>query len=149
MEREVSSAMSIGITLVALAALISVIWVTVLIGNSVKVDAYNEANDIASNIASSQMYSIKYKEDIVMPKAAAYSLLTLESNYVSELKYTDISGNSSIVIYSNDSWKSSGYINKNLTSLQDILTNNMTGKVELYVEPLGDDTFTVEITDIK
>lgn len=148
MEREVSSALSIGITLIAIAALISIVWVTVIIGNSVSVNAYNEGSKIQSKIQSSQLNSIRYEEEIVVPKAAAYNLLTQEDRYVSKLHFTDEFGNQSIVKFGESSWESTGSIVKKFTSLQDILALDMTGKVEIYVEPAGNDTFEVYVTDI-
>lgn len=148
MEREVSSALSIGITLIAIAALISIVWVTVMIGNSVKVDAYNEGAEIQSKIQSSQLSSIKYVEGIVIPKAAAYNLLTQENQYVSKLHYTDEYGNESLVEFGDRTWASTGSIVKKFASLQDILALDMTGKVDIYVEPASDDTFEVHVTDI-
>lgn len=148
MEREVSSALSIGITLIAVAALISIVWVTVLIGNNIKVSAYNEGSELQSRIQSSQLSSLKYIEGTVMPKAAIYNLLTQENQYISKLNYTDEFGNASVVKFGTKTWQSTGSIVQNFASLQDILALDMTGKSEIYVEPAGDDTFEVSVTDI-
>ena len=50
MEREISVAVEIGVTLIALSVVISIIWFTVYLGNTMANDVTIEASDIVASI---------------------------------------------------------------------------------------------------
>jgi hypothetical protein len=148
MEREVSTFVKISVTMILLAALITIVMVTVDIGLSVGDSASEEGTRINNSIMSSELKSLAYIEDLVLPKAAAYNLLAQENKYVSKLIYTGDEGTSTIT-YGENSWVSKGVTNKSYNFLQDVLAEDLTGKVKLYVENNTDGTYTVTVTKVK
>lgn len=152
MEREASSMLSISIMMLALAALIGIVWYTVYIGNVAKGDAYTAGVKFRNSVAASQLSSIMYKEDIVVPKAAAFNLITQENEHISSLIYVESTGNTTTtwtVSFGKDCWEAkSGSKVKKYAYLQDILSEKLGGKVEMYVEPYNS-TYVITITDIK
>lgn len=167
MEREVGDSLQIGITLIILAALISIIWVTVSIGNGLKVSNYDKATSITTSINSSQLNSIKYNDSIIAPKISAYNLVSQESAMITSLVYKynfDGIRTRTVTMGTDSKWIAKGSIaDKQYALLQDILvaegskrlnedgtvqSDKLTGKVSIYVEQNEDTTFKVTITDL-
>ena len=85
MEREISVAVEIGVTLIALSVVISIIWFTVYLGNTMANDVTIEASDI---VASNEVGSLEELCDTntVMPTSAVYSLLRTYSSNIPEYR---------------------------------------------------------------
>lgn len=149
MEHEVADSVRLTIMLVALAALIGIIWFTVSMGNRLKVESYNNLSGIENSMKMCQTQSLGNKEETIMPKAAVYNILAKESSVITKVIYTDSSGNVSNILYDDKNWVSTGYVNKNYTMLYEMVENNLTGKSKVSVSKNIDETFTMHIADIK
>lgn len=145
MEREVSSVARLGVMLIAMAALISIVWVTVRMGNSVKADTYENASKLRTTVETTQLKSLNGKDDVVVPKAAAYNLVNQEKNNISVLEYTDEYGNKTVVEFGNDYWEATGAINGQYLSIEDILEDRMQGKARVFVNKTETDTYKIAI----
>lgn len=157
MEREVSDSIKISITLLLMAALISIVWFTVRIGNNIKNDTFESSSNLAANMESSQLNSIKYKEGLVVPKVSVYNLINQESSVVTKVIYitSTKNGDKYELTYNGEKWEAElGGIKYTYSFAQDILADTrfnggLTGRSEVYAEPNGDNTYTVSVTDIK
>lgn len=78
MEREISISVTIGVSLIAMAALLWIVIFTVQIGNEVKNSAIESGVDLQAALKTGQIESMSV-ENIVLPAAAAYQFL--EINY--------------------------------------------------------------------
>lgn len=148
MEREVGQAASIAITLLAISALISIVWVTLVIGNSVKINAADEGNKIRNNMATSQLKSLKNTENTIIPLAAAYNLISQESGVVNSLTITDKAGYTSYVNFVEGKWVLSGARTGSFMSLESVIADDISGKVEIEVIQSEADTFDVKLTEL-
>lgn len=83
MDKEVSMAVELGVILVAISAVIGIIWFTVFMGQGIANDASTEATLIASSTEIGVLEDLKNKEN-VMPASAAYSILRTYSNIIPE-----------------------------------------------------------------
>ena len=158
MEREVSLSIHIGVMLIMLAALISIVWYTVRMGRSVEDLGYSSGSKIVSTVESSQLNSIK-GTTVTIPKVAAYNIITKENSCVTKLIYYKSNDPRQYIVTA----KNGGYVvsptitftdkfggtitKSSFTFIQDILAEQMYGKVQMYAEPNGDSTYTVTIFD--
>ena len=71
MDKEVSMAVELGVILIAISAVIGIIWFTVFMGQGIANDASTEATLIASSTEIGVLEDLKNKEN-VMPASAAY-----------------------------------------------------------------------------
>ncbi len=131
MEKEVSYALEIGVTLAVLSVLITIVFLTVNIGHDVRADAYEEGVRIASDLEDGNLFSLIGRENN-MPTAAAYSLLRANSRIIPEL-----------VCYS--SKHSGSKLVSNLTEDSPCLVNHMQGRVSLEVEMVNDSWYKVTV----
>lgn len=115
MDREISMAVEIGVVLIAISAVIGILWFTVFMGQGIANDAAAEATVVASSTETGVMEDLKNKDNI-MPASAAYNILRTYSNLVPEY-------------YCN--YCNSG--KKNLLSEQPCLVNHLTGMVSMEV----------------
>ena len=155
MHQETSDALRISIMLILAAALISVVWYTVVIGSDVKISAYEKGIEIAEDLSGSQLDSIKYQENLVMPKAAIYNLISQEYRSVNSIKYTDLTSNTTYVAFGASKWEArnaangAGTLLKEYNFPQDILSEQLSGKSMIYVEPAPNNTFDIVIVDMR
>ena len=78
MENEVDKAASLGVALIAIAALLVLVLCAVGMGLQIRTDAFNTADDINHSVRSSELAELG--EGVTeMPVAAAYQVL--RSNY--------------------------------------------------------------------
>ena len=123
MDREVSFAVEIGVALIALSAVIAIIWFTVFMGQGVANDASTTANDILVSAEAGVMKELQMSDN-VMPTSAAYSILRTYSNYIPEYVCNFHKKGSSIEAKE-----------KNLMVEAPCLLEHMEGKVSMCVEP--------------
>lgn len=83
MEKEVSYVVEIAVTLIAVSALIGIIWFTVYLGNSMANEVTNETSDIVA-VSESGVLKELCDTNTIMPTSAVYSLLRTYSNYIPE-----------------------------------------------------------------
>jgi hypothetical protein len=75
MEREVSESLSIGVTLAAIATLLSVVMFTVYVGNTIKATGGSSLSGISNEISFNYIDSLARGEmDNEMPTATAYNI---------------------------------------------------------------------------
>lgn len=149
MEYEVGAATRLGVMLIAIAALISIVWVTVKMGNGIKNESFNEADHIQTSVEQSQLRSLQYKEDVIIPKAAVYNLVAQCSNNIDKLVYTDDTGAETTVTFGESRWEATGKINGQFLAIEDVLENEMVGKAKVYVEKSGTDAFKVTVETVE
>lgn len=76
MEREVSSAITLAVTLAAIGLLLSIVWFTVYIGTDMKNLGAGALNSVQDNMSNGYIESLASGEvDNDMPAATAYNLL--------------------------------------------------------------------------
>lgn len=120
MEREVSIVVEIGVGLIALAALISIIWFTIYLGNDIADNVAIEASELSSDVSVGELDELCDEENI-MPAASVYGLIRMYNAYVPEFVCM--------------------YCDKDINAVQDIsgntapcILNHLSGKVNLQVE---------------
>ena len=145
MEREVSSVARLAVMLVSIAALLGIVWVTLVMGNRLKFGAYEEAAMMQTNIEQTQIKSVCDKDKIIIPKAAIYNLVAQSSSSISYMEYTDSDGMLTIVKPGNKYWEAEGSLAGNYLAIEDVLEGEMTGKAKLLVEKDGKGTYKVTI----
>lgn len=84
MEKEVSSAVSLAVTLIALASVLGLVVYTVHMGQDLKVDVYDKGNRIEQDIGVGYLQDLTVSEK-KMPMAAAYSLFRQYGKYIPEM----------------------------------------------------------------
>ncbi|MBR1453187.1 MAG: hypothetical protein IJ593_00860 [Lachnospiraceae bacterium] len=143
MEREVSDVVKLSATLILIAAVITLVWLTVAVGNTVKSDSYIEASSVETAIENSQLNSLKYKTDLIIPKAAIYNLLYQEEQNIVQVKYDKV-----VYTFKNDLWVASDN-SKSYRFIQDIISSGLSGKAALNVHQNSSGTYEVIIDSIK
>ena len=81
MEREISTAIEISVALIALSALLFIVWFTVFLGKDIANDASVVASDVVVVTETGQLQEMCEQENI-MPASAAYSILRTNSAMV-------------------------------------------------------------------
>lgn len=84
MEREVSLTVEISVALVAICAVISIIWFTVYLGNDVANQSSETASEIVATMESTVLEELSGEGDIIMPSASIYNVLRTYSNAIPE-----------------------------------------------------------------
>lgn len=126
MEREVSTAAGLAVTMIAISALLWIVIFTVKVGNDVKVNAVESGVNLQTSIRTGQVESMTV-ENIVIPAAAAYHFF--ETNYrVIESSECRICGKT----------YTAGQAGK-------CLLEHLTGKVSLQIIKVGDERYKVII----
>lgn len=148
MEREVSSVARLGVMLVAIAALLSIVWVTIMMGNQISGGAYEEAAKLQANLEQTQLKSLNNKDAIAIPKAAIYNLLAQSSANIAKLEYTDDLGGVTVVTPGPDKWEATGALSGSYLAIEDVLENELIGKALIYVEKSSDESYIVQVTSI-
>lgn len=153
MDREVSSAVQLGVTLMVLSALISLIMYTVYIGNTLKADVVDNTISIQTSVETGQLNSLSNGESVIMPTASIYYILTKEYSGVSEVLYPYVSATN----YKRYKVNSKGYWTLNGAGTSgkylfpaDILEDaGLAGKVKVTVDRLGGGMYSVHISNIS
>ena len=91
MEREVSAANMIGVAMYMLAAFISIVMVTVRIGDSMKASAYNNAAEIQANSESGTLKDLR-GTDKEMSVAAIFGIIQNGDDYIGNIDVSRIDG---------------------------------------------------------
>lgn len=157
MEREVSSAVSLATTLIAMSIVITLVMYTVIIGNGFKENIFESTAQIQTQLSSGQLNSLCNGDTKIMPKAAIYSILAQEHNAINSLTYTKrtdlASGATTIVTMepaSNGRWSDKyGAIDSEFVYPEDVMSNELTGKVTVEVEKNSYGTYDITVRDIE
>lgn len=129
MENEVDKAATLGVALIAIAALLVLVLCAVGMGLQIRTDAFNTADDINHSVRSSELAELG--EGVTeMPVAAAYQVL--RSNYaaIDRLYY-----------YNSED---SGDRDKTEEIIDD-MGNNLKGRCKLYVEKQANGAYNVTV----
>ena len=152
MEKEVSSVTRLGIMLIAMSALIGLVWVTVKIGVSFGDNQYKMGANVVNSAESSQIKSLCGKENVIMPTAAIYNMIAQESSSVSKLIKFDKNGTKEYEItYSDDNWVlryRNGAPSEYYSTIEGKLEKDLTGRQKIAVDLGTDDTYVVTLTSI-
>ena len=143
MEQEVSGVVKLGIALIAMAALINIVWYTVKLGGDIKLGAFNEGVEIASAVENSTLASLRGTESTVMPKASAYALLEQSSSGISKMVY-----NGRNITYSGNKWVDDVDFEEH-DSVAGFLAEDITGKVRFKVAHDDIGTYVVTIDTVN
>lgn len=143
MEQEVSGVVKLGIALIAMAALINIVWYTVKLGGDIKLGAFNEGVEIASAVENSTLASLRGTESTVMPKASAYALLEQSSSGISKMVY-----NGRNITYVGNKWVDDVDFEEH-DSVAGFLAADITGKVRLKVAHDNIGTYVVTIDTVN
>lgn len=151
MEKEVSSAVQLAVTLIAISVVLMLVMGTVYIGNELKVDFVNKAVDTQSQLETGQLRNMSTSDTLMMPKAAIYTIIAKERTGVNKLivgsweynptgekgwwaspddYYIDLSGKKIIREY---------------VFPEDILLNSLEGKVDVKVTREDTGFYTVSV----
>lgn len=84
MEREVSLAMEIGVSLFVLAIVINLIWFTVIMGKDFANSKIETANDIVNTVEVGELSELSEVER-EMPTASVYNIIRTYGPYIVEL----------------------------------------------------------------
>lgn len=85
MEREISLSVEIAVALIAISALIGILWVTVFMGQDMANDMSLTASDVLVSMEEGKLHELTQTHN-VMPTAAVYSLLRTNGNSIGEVK---------------------------------------------------------------
>lgn len=143
MEQEVSGVVKLGVALIAMAALINIVWYTVKLGGDIKLGAFNEGVEIASAVENSTLASLRGTESTVMPKASAYALLEQSSSGISKMVY-----NGRNITYSGNKWVDDVELEEH-DSVAGFLASDITGKVKVKVAHDDIGTYVVTIDTVN
>ena len=88
MEKEVSMAMQISVSLIAISALLSIVLFTVYLGQEVKVEAFDVANRMVIDSEVGLLEDLVGQEN-EMPMATAYSILRTYSRVIAKVTCHD------------------------------------------------------------
>ena len=116
MDREVSLTVEISVALVAICAVISIIWFTVYLGNDVANQSSETASDIVATMESTVLEELVGEDEVIMPSAAIYNVLKTYGNAVPEL-YCEICGGDAV----------------DLTTSNPCVIKHLSGKVHVLV----------------
>ena len=154
MEREVGDSIQIGIMLILVSILISIVWFTVSLGLRVETTTESRYTNITESINNSQLNSLKYQSDVIMPKAAIYGIVARESELIYGMRYTFPDAKVYEISKKDDVWqcKNGGVTILSRRFLQDILsdkaTNQVTGKVSVEVTTNDTGLYFISIKEI-
>lgn len=140
MEKEVSHAVEIGVTLVIMAAVIGIIFFTVFMGDSVKNDAFTFAVDTKTTVESAAIEDLYKAEQTDMPTATAYNILRRYSNSIS-------------AFYCTYCVSKGEALHDEITNLSisdnNCLARHLQGKVKLCVYRNGEGQYCVFVHDVN
>jgi len=146
MEREVAQSVYIGVTMMALAIVISLVMFTVYIGNDVKKDAIDKAVAIGSCVSVAQLSSLNGRAEI-MPKASAYVIIAKEYRGIKKFIYDGIE----YLVNSKGYWTEDGYdyADDMYPYIIDIIDKQgIEGKAEMIVSKLAEGKFNVILNSV-
>jgi hypothetical protein len=130
MEREISSSVSLAVSMSALAALLGIVFFTVMIGNGVKEDLGTSLNKVQQDISVNYIKDLANREiDNEMPASTAYNILTMYNNVVIE----SACGRTGVVT--------------NLMTQEPCLKGNLVGRVSLELVPVNGGAYIAFVHD--
>lgn len=138
MDREVSLTVEISVALVAICAVISIIWFTVYLGNDVANQASETGSDIVATMESSVLEELSGEDEIIMPSAAVYNVLKTYGNAIPEFYCIHCGANPNNVNTSVD-----------LTVKNPCIIEHLSGKVHVLVKDRVYGGYKVIISDNK
>lgn len=157
MDKEVSTMMHMGVALIALSLVMYVVIVTVHIGNGLKADMVNNAVNTHHQVETSYLRSLEGQDNVVMPKAAIYTIVGKERSGITKI----IVDGDIYNVQQNGMWElgegldwASGIEGADLGSYvypEDILMgrkHTLQGKAEMFIENNGKE-YEVEISTIR
>ena len=135
MEREVSIVTEIGVSLIALSAVIGIIWFTVFMGNTIGNEVSVEASEIVANMEVGALNDL-CDVNTVLPTSAVYSILRTYGSYIPDSNSTTDSEFRCNIGSTVD------------TNISCVLTH-MTGKVSLEVHRTDEGWYSAEIHHVN
>lgn len=132
MEREISVAVEIAVALIAVSALIGIIWFTVFMGKDMANSVTVEASELSGEVTVAALNDMCDKDN-VMPTSAVYSILRTYGNYIPQCK-CGVCENQEV---------------QNLLESPPCILNHLTGKVNLGVKVTDNGWYSVEIHDMN
>ena len=149
MEHEVSSAVRLGVMLIAVSAVLGIVMVTVIIGLGIGNSASIKATSVSDSVGSAQLRSLSGREDIIMPKAAAYALIAQEEGHIVDLTLVDTTGGTTrVTTNKTGKWQALGVITGEFVSAQDSFGDKLSGKVKVEVTKAENDSgYSIVLTD--
>ena len=86
MEREVSIATMLAVSMCALATFISIVMVTVTVGNYIKASAYEEVDDMQVKVECGTLRDLR-DTDKEMSVAAVFGIIQNSEDYIESIEY--------------------------------------------------------------
>lgn len=151
MDREVASTINLATILIAISAVLLIIMYTVMVGNELKLNLIDKGVNVQAQLESSQLQSLNGKEPKVLPKAAVYTMMAKEKNYIESLFAYGVT----YVIDSKGLWVDENY--KDMGSVEgvskyifpeDIILNNMKGKAIIEVEKNDTGMYAIKLSEL-
>lgn len=135
MDREISIVTEIGVTLIALSAVIGIIWFTVFMGNMMGNEVSVEASEIVSNMEVGALNDL-CDTNTILPTSAVYSVLRTYGSYIPE----------------SDSISDSAFkcnIGSTVDTNISCVLSHMTGKISLEVHKTDEGWYSAEIHHVN
>ena len=117
MEREVSTAMTLGVSMCTLAIVLSIVFLTVSIGNEIKSNTYNKAVDMQVKTESGTLSNLRGK-DTELSMAAVFGIIQNTEGYIGKIDISRIEPS---------------YANKSVTECTRYIQSHLSGRVRLAV----------------
>lgn len=146
MEREVSRAVQLAVSLIAMSVVLLLVMGTVYIGNELKVDVINKAVDSQTRLETGQLRSLSTHGGKIMPKAAIYSIVSKERNGVSLITLDGVT----YAPNQTGRWANQEDADDEVYIFpEDIILNSLDGKVTVKVDDNKDGFYSVDIESIQ
>lgn len=139
MEKEVSSAIELSVTLIALTLVVTLIIFTVTMGGSIREESYAEAVTISSSLENDTLEELADNFITEMPAVTAYNLILQNPEYIAHYECTYCEAKTGV--------KTHGF-NPN-TKDGICLKTHLQGKVNLIVNKVAPGTYYVAIHSTK
>lgn len=137
MEREVASVVYLGITLIGIAALLSIVIVTVSIGRNTEAEFHEEASEIITTTETTQLKSLSMSDKKVLPLAGIYSVVSKEYTAIKSITFNRTDGSKITIAPGSNGWvatttyKSGGASVATYNFPQDYFADKLNGKAEI------------------
>ena len=147
MEKEVSTAVQLAVSLIAISAVLAIVMGTVYIGNGLKSDLVTSTVDMQTELETGQLKTMSNSDTIMMPKAAIYTIISKERIGVTKLTVNGID----YITNEQGRWVSQGdelaadYDDGKYVFPEDIILNSLDGKVDVKVTKENNDLYSVSI----
>lgn len=144
MEREVSSVVTFGVTMVGMAAVLWLVIYTVIIGNDLKVDVINKVVTVQTQVETGQLSALESEGLTIIPRASIYNIVARERAAVGVIS---INGEE-FTPQGNGRWASSPTSDNQFIFPDDILLQNLDGRVKIKVTELSADNYLIALQDL-